>query len=355
MKLARRQNKNPVKAGFVPLFLLLLFLTSEFSAAGENANVQYLWNFQTGAQFYNEGSWNEAAAHFRRSQETAVTADEWAQALYWVIMTELALSDYGSALRDMDELQKYVPNSSFNRDMSYHRARVYFNLGYFEDALLLFKRYNDSVSDGEETAHRRAAAFFWMGECLFTMGQFNEAEKFYTWVITRYPGSPKNEISGYRIDLIKQKKIEAELLALLRWSHEESLRTSEVYQRRIRTYEYTLNAYQRRIAELTHGSDAQILSEIQEGASQISTEPDVSADQDMPHQHIPQADAYHNGHDEGPLPADNAGSGGTGGSYSSGYGNGGAQNNEMMERAVQLESDISRILNEIERNAGGHR
>ena len=55
--------------------------------------------------------------------------------------------------------------------------------------------------------------------------------------------------------MIKQKKIESELLALLQWSHEEALRTSEDYQKTIRTYEYTLNMYQKRIAELSNNEN----------------------------------------------------------------------------------------------------
>jgi hypothetical protein len=50
--------------------------------------------------------------------------------------------------------------------------------------------------------------------------------------------------------LINQKKIEIELLALLRWSHEESLKTMEEYQRRERTYDQALTAYQKRIADM---------------------------------------------------------------------------------------------------------
>jgi tetratricopeptide (TPR) repeat protein len=196
----------------------------------------------------------EAASHFRRAQEISRTNDDWAKATYWVILTELALGDYGSAVRDMDELDRIAPRSVFARDMGYHRARAYFNQGYFEDALVYFKRFNDSIAyNNAESSDRKAASFFWMGECLYSMGQFDEAEKFYLWVVTQFPYSPKVEVSNYRIDLIRQKKIEAELLALLRWSHEESLKTSEDYQRRIRTYENTLNAYQRRIAELTQG------------------------------------------------------------------------------------------------------
>ena len=233
-------------------FFCFLLFTAVVSTAQNSNQTDYLRRFQNGSQLYELSRWYEAAMEFRRAQEIAGNINDWSQALYWVILSELAYTDYGSALRDMDELQRAAPGSSFNRDMLYHRARVYYNQGFFDEALLLFRYYTDAVTDvNRETADRRAAAFFWMGECLYSMGQFDEAENFYSFVITRYPESPKIEAASYRIDLIKQRKIEAELLALLQWSHEESLRTSEDYQRRIRTYEFNLNAYQRRIAELT--------------------------------------------------------------------------------------------------------
>ena len=237
--------------GFWPLVFGLLLFTAGISAAQDSAQALYLRKYQNGLQLYNSSRWHEAAAEFRSAQETAANINDWSQATYWVILSQLAYSDYGSAVRDMDDLERTTPNSGYTRDMAYHRGRVYFNLGYFDDALLMFRRYIDSVSDKDiDYADRIAAAFFWMGECLFTMGQFDEAEKFYTWVVDRYPESPKYEISTYRLDLIKQKKIETELLALLQWSHEESLRSSEDYQRRIRTYEHTLNTYQRRIDDI---------------------------------------------------------------------------------------------------------
>jgi len=193
---------------------------------------------------------------FRRAQEIAPTQNDWAKAIYWVILSELAYSDFGSALKDMDELQNRAPSSTYTRDMLYHRARVYYNQGFYEEALDFFNQYNNATYDSDrESEDRRAASFFWMGECLFSMGQLSEAEKFYAWVIGRYPQSPKVEAASYRIDLIKQKKIEAELLALLQWSHEESLRTSEEFQRTIRTYEHNLNMSQRRIAELLNSSN----------------------------------------------------------------------------------------------------
>ena len=235
------------------LVILILLIPAVFLHAQEDMQSQYVRRFNNGIQLYQLSRWQEAAIEFRRSQEIALNNNDWARSLYWVILSQMAYSDFGSALMDMEELERTAPNSPFAIDMIYHRARVYYIQGYFEEALHMFNRFNSLTTDADrESADRRAASFFWMGECLYSMGQFDEAEKFYAWVIGRYPESPKIEASSYRLDLIKQKKIETELLALLQWSHLEMLRTSEEHQRTIRTYEHTLNLYQRRIAELTN-------------------------------------------------------------------------------------------------------
>jgi len=237
-------------------FVLLLLISANFAGAQESAQSQFARRYQNGTQLYRMSRFKEAAVEFRRAQETARNANEKSAALYWVILSQMAFSDFGSAVKDMEELQRIAPNSAYARDMLYHRGRVYFNQGFFEEALFFLNRYNQSTTDTDkQAADRRAASFFWMGECLFALGQFEEAEKFYAWVIAKYKTSPKVEAASYRIDLIKQKKIEAELLALLQWSHEEALRTSEDYQKTIRTYEYTLNMYQKRIAELSNNDE----------------------------------------------------------------------------------------------------
>ena len=256
-------HRKPVITGLIPFLLALMFTTGISAEEGDISDYQR--RFDNGTQLYFLERWPEAAMEFRRAQEISVNDEDWSEALYWVILSELADSDYGSANIDMNALSARAPNSTYARDMVYHRARIYFNQGYFEDALLLFKNYIDSVSHLSDavTSDRIAAAYFWMGECLYRMGQFDEAEKFYVWVVDKYPRSPKYDASLFRLELIKQKKIETELLALLRWSNEESLRSSENYQRTIRTYEQTLNEYQRRIAELSGASAPVIVEETQ--------------------------------------------------------------------------------------------
>jgi TolA-binding protein len=89
-----------------------------------------------------------------------------------------------------------------------------------------------------------------MGECLYSLGLLDRAGELFLIITEEYSHSPKYEAASYRIALINQKKVETELLALLKWSHEESLKTMEEYQRRERSYDQALMAYQKRIADM---------------------------------------------------------------------------------------------------------
>ncbi|MCL2410573.1 MAG: hypothetical protein FWC97_02915 [Treponema sp.] len=322
------QYKRFVLIGFIGL---LLFPALSFGQ--ESTQDMFTRRFQNGTQLFRISRWSEAAIEFRRAQELSRNLNDWAASLYWVILSELAATDFGSALRDMDQLEIHAPNSPYARDMIYHRARVYFILGFFEDAIVLFNRYLASTSDSDPvTANRRAAAFFWIGESLFAMRQWDEAERFYAWVVARHLQSPKREASVYRLDLIKQRRIEAELLALLQLTHEEMLRTSEAYRRTIRTQEHTLNLYQRRLMELTvlnqnnQANGGVGVIDVLPLFPQEITEPEIE-DTIV----IPDVDfaIYNNGN---------------------GNGNGRC----LIEKAIELGNEVEQILRETNGNGGEH-
>jgi tetratricopeptide (TPR) repeat protein len=94
------------------------------------------------------------------------------------------------------------------------------------------------------------AGLYWMGECLYSLGQLEAAQEFFLSIMNEFPYSVKYEAASYRVALISQKKIEAELLSILKWTHEESLKTVEEYQRRERSYDQAIIAYQKRIADM---------------------------------------------------------------------------------------------------------
>jgi TolA-binding protein len=203
---------------------------------------------QRGIQLYGEGKWREAVIELRRAQAEALSPEQRAESLYWISLAELSAGEYEAALRDMDELARAAPSSPRRAELPYHKGRAYYYLGRYDEAVILLKNYADRVGEGEDS--RKSASLYWIGECLYALGQLDKARDVFILITEQYPQSAKFEASSYRIDLIKQKKIEMELLALLKWSHEESLRTMEEYQRRERSYDQALIAYQKRIADM---------------------------------------------------------------------------------------------------------
>lgn len=215
---------------------------------------------QGGINLYGAGKWKEAVTELRRFYGETRDTGQKAEALYWIVQAELAAGEYEASIRTMDELEGTAPFSQRRQEIPYHRGRAYYYLGRYDEAVVLLKAYSDSLpaggnaADNAGIATRKSAALYWIGECLYAMGQLEKAQEIFLLITEQYPQSAKFEASSYRIALIDQKRIETELLSLLKWSHEESLKTIEEYQRRERSYDQALIAYQKRIADMLKDS-----------------------------------------------------------------------------------------------------
>ncbi|MDR1567051.1 MAG: tetratricopeptide repeat protein [Treponema sp.] len=233
------------------VFALVLALV-----AGSIHSQSILTRLQEGISLYSQGRWLEAVSGLRRVQADASSSTQRAEALYWIGLAELFAGEYEAALEDMEILEQTDPGNRRIQELPYHKGRGLYHLGRYDEAVVLLKTYADSVptnADGSlnpQNASKKAAALYWTGECLYSMGLLDKANEVFLLITDEYPYSPKYEASVYRMALINQKKVEAELLALLKWSHEESLKTMEEYQRREHSYDQALIAYQKRIADM---------------------------------------------------------------------------------------------------------
>jgi tetratricopeptide (TPR) repeat protein len=242
--------------GIICVFLIVLPAGNAVSQTrGGQTKLSPQARLQYGVSLYGRGFWPEAVAELRQcyseTNDPAIKAD----ALYWIAMTELAAGNYENSIRAMDELERISPANTKYAEIPYHRGRVYYYLGRYDEAISLFRRYIDSIAvDVPGESARKPAALYWMGECLYSLGQLDKAQDVFSLVVEQYPQSVKYEASSYRLALINQKKIEVELLSILKWTHEESLKTVEEYQRRERSYDQAIIAYQKKIAEMLRDS-----------------------------------------------------------------------------------------------------
>jgi TolA-binding protein len=185
------------------------------------------------------------------ARDKAETDDEKTEAQYWICVTKQSASDYEAELQELGVLAQMKGRVDRRTEIPYLKGRAFFHLGRYNEAIPLLKGYSDHIpADSVENIARKSAGLYWTGECLYALGQFDKAESVFYLIINQYPQSVKYEASSYKIALINQKRVERELLDLLKWTHEESLKTIEEYQRRERAYNQALLAYQKKIAAL---------------------------------------------------------------------------------------------------------
>lgn len=172
-----------------------------------------------------------------------------ADGAYWSAMTLLASGKPMAAEKAIESFLSSFPSHPKTAEMVYHKARSAFLQKDFERSLKTFSAYLSAYPEGELAP----AAIFWSAESLYSLGRLNDAERLYRTIGEKYPESVKAEASTYRLSLIQFKYREDELLTLLKWSHEESLKIIEEFQRREKAYEQALEVYHRRYGEAQRG------------------------------------------------------------------------------------------------------
>ena len=233
------------------------FAQTAVQASNAVSTQVYVANLQAGMMLYAGGKWEEAIAELQ-AVKTSPNKTIAGEALFWIALSELSAGNYQKTIDDISALEILDPDSMRLNELSYQKGRAYYYLGSYNEAIVSLTAYTDSFDPdpllSSNDRSKKAAAWYWIGESLFSMGQFEKAADVFYRIISDYPDSPKYEVSSYRLALINQKKIETELLDLLKYSHEESLRIMEEYQRRERAYDQAILSYQRRINEMLKDS-----------------------------------------------------------------------------------------------------
>jgi TolA-binding protein len=196
---------------------------------------------KAGLAAFQQQQYQQALSSFRR-----IIDDQAAQAPdaeYWSAMAYMALEMLEDADRTLEHYLARYPSHALAVEAHYQKTRLLFLEHDYENALAASYEFIRSNPGSALVPN----AYFWIGESLYSLGRLEEAERVFAKVVREYPQSYKVEAASYRLSLLEFKKREEELLRLLKWSHEEFLRTVEEYQRREKSYEQALAAYQQRV------------------------------------------------------------------------------------------------------------
>ena len=250
---------------FLLVWITALLSKQTYAQTGSTQIVQ----LKNAIELFSSGRYAEATILLSDIYLAAQTIDIKSDALYWLGITQLALEKYDDALKYFEQYLSSYPGMYRIPEVIYQMGRAAYFKKDYEKAIQYLTMYLTRYPDGEFAGN----GIFWYAETLFDAGKYKEAEALYNAVSTKYPSSTKAEAAKYKLTIIGLKYREEELLKLLRWSHEEALKTIDEFQRREKMYEQAIAAYQRQLTgqttQLPSASQADLLTTISNLNKQI--------------------------------------------------------------------------------------
>jgi TolA-binding protein len=203
-----------------------------------------------GIELFGQEKYRESLDLFGKVMSDPKAKAERPEAAYWSVLAYLAVGDSTTAGASIDAFISAYPASPRVPDLLYQRGRILYTKGDYEGALKVFAAFATAAPASD----LYPSALYWSGECLYALGRLEEAERAFSAVTQNYPSSVKVEAATYRLSLIGLEYRQRELLKLLTWSHEESLRSVEDFRRRERAFEASIALYQKQISDSKRGA-----------------------------------------------------------------------------------------------------
>ncbi len=244
-----------IKLIVIAVILVIFFIHSAFSGSIEGENI-----INEGIKYFRAGQYEQAILSFRNIILNSNLKKYHGDAYFWIAKSYIALNKLKEADRNLEYFILNYPNHPYYGEAIYQKGRVLYLEGDYEDSIQVLNSFINQFGSSSFVPN----AYYWIGENLYSLGHLEEALKVFKNVVAKYPRSYKVEAARYKISLIQLKKEEQELLKLLKWSHEESLKTVEDFQRRERTYEQAISAYQRRLASFKAAGYEKSIEELKE-------------------------------------------------------------------------------------------
>ncbi len=239
------------------LIVMIGILGSVWAQSGEAV-------FSSAIEEYQAGRYNRSLSEFRQLLLDPQFASFRADAYFWIAKVLIAQDRVSDAERNLEFFLANFPDNKNYPEGLYLRGRILFLSADWESSIQSFGNFIEEYPNSPFVAN----AYYWTGEALFNLGQLEDAEKMFNAVIEEFPTSFRVEASRYRIAVIGMSRRERELLRLLQWTQEESIKTIEEFRQKEREYQEAIDSYQNRLANLSDGAFREeidgLLSQVQD-------------------------------------------------------------------------------------------
>lgn len=225
------------------LFFVLLVSTS---TAETSSNTSLPPALMTGIDQFSEEFFNAAILSFRSVILDSRLSRFHGDAFFWVGKSYLAAKQYNDAEQSFAFVLDQFPDNNNIAETRYHYGRLFYLLNNPERSIQELAAFIKNYPSSPYVPN----SYYWIGESLFSLGEYDTAKSMFEKVTVEYPKSYKVEAARYRASIVNFRQRETELLRLLKLSHEDTLGWAEEFQEKERAYESEILSLKRQISDV---------------------------------------------------------------------------------------------------------
>ncbi len=256
----------------VPLLTVFLCLTPpllQAQSSGPSSDIK------EGIDLFRDGRYDKAIQFLRTFLQNTPYDTQKAAAYLLLAKSYIAIGSLDEAEKNLEYYIAHYPRAADIQEALYQKGRLLFMQEDFENSVQALQSFLATYPRSTFVP----SAWFWIGESLYGLGRLDEAQSAYRKILTDYPSSVKVEAAQYKVSLIQLTQKEVELARLLKWSHEEFLKSTEEFQARERTYQQAIEAYQKRLAGSGATEDQKTIAELRQALASKTEEANTLAAQ----------------------------------------------------------------------------
>lgn len=201
-------------------------------------------DIKDGIDLFSDGQYDKTIQFLGAFLQNPPNNIQKAAAYLLLAKSYIAVGNLDEAEKNLEYYIANYPRAADFQEALYQKGRLLFMQEDFENSVQSLQGFLITYPKSTFVP----SAWFWIGESLYALGRLDEAQSAYRKILSDFPSSVKVEAAQYKVSLIQLTQKEVELARLLKWSHEEFLKSTEEFQAREKTYQQAIEAYQKRLA-----------------------------------------------------------------------------------------------------------
>lgn len=165
-------------------------------------------------KLYSEAKYDESIILFREIILSSKNDNMIAESYFWLAKAYMDTNKLKLAETNLEfYLTNYNTTGLNYPEANYEKGRLLFLQEQYQPAINQLNYFIENYPKHELVSN----AYFWIGESLYALGQYDDSSFYFNIVLSKYPNSIKEEAVQYKIRLIEHKKSELALQNLLKW------------------------------------------------------------------------------------------------------------------------------------------